>query len=142
MSVGIRSTSPSFRWPDLIAGNGEWCPCPWRKTPRERKPWNRLVSPLLKQGKRKYPLPLHPIPPSGCKERKTCQACARSKMSGMSPAVQTEVVGDAEVNDGRGSDGVLLEGNDDEGTGAQGRIGVGGVAVYGCDLSVDDVFSG
>src|SRR6202051_2654944 len=39
--------------------------------------WSRLASTLLKQGKRKYPLPLHPIPSPGCKERK--------KVSGMCP---------------------------------------------------------
>src|SRR5579863_4709561 len=87
MSVGIRSTSQSFPWPALIAGNGKCSRCRRRKIPRQRKSWNRLASTLLKQGKRKYPLPLHPIPSPGCKKRKKCQACAQSKMSDMSPAV-------------------------------------------------------
>src|SRR5271157_1153509 len=92
MSVGIRSTLPSFPWHGSIAGNGESCRCRRRKIPRERKSWSRLASISLMQGKRKDPLPLHPIPSPGCQERKKCQGCARSKMSGMSPAVQTGVI--------------------------------------------------
>src|SRR5208282_5791587 len=38
------------------------------------------------QGKGTHPLPLHPIP--WPKRTKMCQACARSKVSGMPPAVQ------------------------------------------------------
>jgi hypothetical protein len=40
------------------------------------------------QGKEKRPLPLHPIPSAnrGSNRRRKCQACVRSKMSGISPA--------------------------------------------------------
>src|ERR1700746_1137925 len=41
------------------------------------------------QGKGKHPLPLHPIP--SIKWTRKCQVCARSKVSGMSPAVQLRV---------------------------------------------------
>src|SRR5579871_2125172 len=41
----------------------------------------------MRQGKRARPLPLHPIPQPN--RTKKCQACARSKLSGMFPAVQS-----------------------------------------------------
>src|SRR5215813_6904983 len=40
----------------------------------------------MMQGKGTLPLPLHPIPSNH--RRRKCQGCARSKMSGMLPAVQ------------------------------------------------------
>src|SRR5262249_52353605 len=40
----------------------------------------------MMQGKGKHPLPLHPIPSN--KRRTKCQGCARSKVSGILPAVQ------------------------------------------------------
>src|SRR5215472_9880680 len=39
----------------------------------------------MMQGKGTLPLPLHPIPSNH--RRRKCQGCARSKMSGMLPAV-------------------------------------------------------
>src|SRR5208337_4383164 len=77
MSAGTRSISQIFHWRVLIAGNGEWCRYRQPKTPSEKPPQSRLASTLLMQGKRKYPLPLHPIPSPGCKERKKCQGCPR-----------------------------------------------------------------
>src|SRR5947209_7361654 len=40
------------------------------------------------QGKGKRPLPLHPIP--SIKWTRKCQVCARSKLSGIRPSVQSE----------------------------------------------------
>src|SRR6266446_4326490 len=77
MSVGIRSTSQRFRWHGLIAGNGECCHCCQRKIPRERKPWSRLVSTLLKQGEKEDTPPPPPPPPPGGKEGEKKQGCPR-----------------------------------------------------------------
>src|SRR5262249_47094090 len=43
----------------------------------------------MMQGKGTLPLPLHPIPSNH--RRRKCQGCARSKMSGMLPAVHASV---------------------------------------------------
>ncbi len=69
--VWVAGSDPHRPWSAVCLARG-CCPCPRRK-----------ISTALKQGK--GTLPLHPIPSP--KRRKKCQECARSKMSGMSPAV-------------------------------------------------------
>ena len=71
--VWVAGSDPHRPWSAVCLARG-CCPCPRRK-----------ISTALKQGK--GTLPLHPIPSP--KRRKKCQECARSKMSGMSPAVHT-----------------------------------------------------
>src|SRR5712691_8694105 len=81
MSAGLRFTSRSFPLPSLIAGIYGCCRYPRRK-----------LSISLMQGKGTLPLPLHPIPsPRG---KKNCQGCARSKLSGMPPAIHGELAED------------------------------------------------
>src|SRR5579872_7518717 len=73
MSVCTRSTSRRFRSGGLTAMSERFCRCLKKRINLERV-----------QGKgTKVPLPLHPIPSP--KQNKKCQACARSKMSTLSP---------------------------------------------------------
>src|ERR1700675_2229222 len=86
MSVGTRSTSPSFRWHGLIAGNGECCRCRRRKTPRERKPLEQAGFYIAEAGEEEVspsPAP-HPLTGMQGEEKSVrdvpglkCQGCPR-----------------------------------------------------------------
>ena len=62
-------------------------PLPPEKNPKGEKVGERAGFYIAAAGEEEVSLPLHPIPSPGCKERKKCQGCPRSKMSGISPAV-------------------------------------------------------
>jgi len=88
-------------------------PLPPEKNPKGAKVVEPAGSYMAEAGEEEVSLPLHPIPSPGCKKRKKCQACAQSKMSDMSPAVQhRRGGGGARVLESGGTDsGALCEGS-------------------------------